>query len=174
MTRALLPFGGFILLVLFLAAGLQLDPREVPSPLIDKPAPEFELPRLHEPEKQLSSRGQLGEVWLLNVFASWCVGCRAEHPLLMQLAASDTIPLYGLNYKDATDDALRWLETHGDPYGEIAVDADGRVGIDYGVYGVPETYLIDREGVIRYKQIGPITAQVLNESILPLARELGL
>jgi cytochrome c biogenesis protein CcmG/thiol:disulfide interchange protein DsbE len=174
MARALLPFGGFVLLVLFLAAGLQLDPRQVPSPLIDQPAPRFQLPRLHAPGQEFVSSEQLGEVWLLNVWASWCVGCRDEHALLMRLAASDTLPVIGLNYKDETDAALRWLELNGDPYGEVAVDRDGRVAIDYGVYGVPETYLIDREGVIRYKQIGPITAQVLNEAILPLARELGL
>ena len=174
MVRALLPFGGFVLLVLLLAAGLRLDPREVPSPLIDQPAPDFRLPRLHAPDQHFAAAQQRGEVWLLNVWASWCVACRDEHPLLMQLADHDTLPIVGLNYKDHPADALRWLEDHGDPYGQIPVDRDGRVAIDYGVYGVPESYLIDREGVIRYKQIGPITPQVLNEAILPLARELGL
>ncbi len=173
-SRALLPFGGFILLVLLLAVGLRLDPRKVPSPLIDRPAPAFRLPRLHAPDEELASSEWLGEVWLLNVWASWCVACRDEHSLLMRLATTDTLSIVGLNYKDQPEDALGWLERHGDPYGQIAVDRDGRVGIDYGVYGVPETYLIDREGVIRYKQIGPITQQVLNEAILPLARELGL
>jgi cytochrome c biogenesis protein CcmG/thiol:disulfide interchange protein DsbE len=173
MTRALLPFGGFVLLVAVLAVGLQLDPRQVPSPLIDQPAPRFDLPRLHAPNQSVSFNERLGEVWLLNVWASWCVGCREEHELLMQLADSQALPLFGLNYKDQAQDALRWLELHGDPYGDVAVDDDGRVAIDYGVYGVPETYLIDREGVIRYKQIGPVTAQVLNEAILPLARELS-
>jgi cytochrome c biogenesis protein CcmG/thiol:disulfide interchange protein DsbE len=173
MLRSLLPFGGFILLVLLLAAGLQLNPREVPSPLINRPAPEFRLPRLHAPGQDLATADRLGEVWLLNVWASWCVACRDEHPLLINLAASNTLPVFGMNYKDGREDALRWLKHHGDPYREIAVDQDGRVAIDYGVYGVPETYLIDREGVIRYKQIGPITSEVLNETILPLARELS-
>jgi cytochrome c biogenesis protein CcmG/thiol:disulfide interchange protein DsbE len=174
MLRALLPLGGFLLLVLLLAVGLRLDPREVPSPLIDRPAPEFRLPRLREPEQEFATTDRLGEVWLLNVWASWCVACRAEHPLLLDLAASNALPVYGLNHKDRATDALRWLARHGgDPYRQIAVDRDGRVSIDYGVYGVPETYLIDREGVIRYKQIGPITPAILNETILPLARELS-
>ena len=147
---------------------------EITTPGADQPAPDFRLPRLHIPDLQFAAADRRGEVWLLNVWASWCVACRDEHPLLMQLAAGDTLPIIGLNYKDHPADALRWLEDHGDPYGQIPVDRDGRVAIDYGVYGVPETYLIDREGVIRYKQIGPIIRQVLNEAILPLARELGL
>ena len=130
-------------------------------------------PRRHAPDAAFSVQEMLGEVWLLNVWASWCVACRQEHPLLMKLAASGALPLYGLNYKDRGADARAWLDRHGDPYERTAVDADGRVGIDYGVYGVPETYLIDREGTIRFKQIGPITRQVLEEAILPMARELG-
>ncbi len=172
MLRALIPLGIFTMLVVLLAAGLNRNPSEVPSPLIDKPAPLFNLPRLHAPDAAFSVQEMLGEVWLLNVWASWCVACRDEHPELMRLAASGELPLYGLNYKDRGVDARGWLERHGDPYRRTAVDADGRVGIDYGVYGVPESYLIDREGTIRFKQIGPITSHVLEEVILPMAREL--
>lgn len=172
MNRFLVPLGLFALLVVFLAVGLTRDPREVPSPLIDKPAPAFALPDLHTPGKVLSPADLKGKVWLLNVWASWCVSCREEHPLLVELGRANVVPIYGLNYKDQSPAALKWLEDMGNPYTASLVDADGRVGIDYGVYGVPETFVIDREGVIRYKQIGPVTPQALKEKILPLVRKL--
>ena len=173
MNRFLLPLGIFIVLVAFLAIGLKLDPREVPSPLIGKPAPAFTLPLLHRPEATFAPKDLQGRVWLLNVWASWCVSCRQEHPLLVELAKRNVVPIYGLNYKDARADALRWLKQYGDPYVLSIMDAEGRVGIDYGVYGVPETYVIDKVGVIRFKQIGPVTQDVLEKTILPLVKELN-
>ena len=172
MNRFLLPLGIFIVLVVFLAIGLNRDPREVPSPLVGKPAPAFALPLLHKPESSFAPKDMQGKVWLLNVWASWCVSCRQEHPILVELAKSGLVPIYGLNYKDPREDALKWLKQFGDPYTLSIVDAEGRVGIDYGVYGVPETYVIDKAGVIRYKQIGPVTQDVLEKTILPLVAEL--
>ncbi len=172
MTRFLLPLGVFIVLVVFLAIGLGLNPREVPSPLINKPAPAFQLPQLHQPDKTFSQQDMQGKVWLLNVWASWCVSCREEHPVLMELAKSNTVPIYGLNYKDKPDDALGWLKQFGDPYVLSITDRNGRVGIDYGVYGVPETFVIDKQGAIRYKQIGPVTPAALKDKILPLVKAL--
>ena len=172
MKRFLIPLGIFIVLLLFLAVGLRLDPRTVPSPLIDKPAPAFTLPRLDDPQQRVSEKDLLGKVWLLNVWASWCVSCREEHPVLVDLSKRNVVPIYGLNYKDERKDALAWLGQFGNPYTISIMDADGRVGIDYGVYGVPETYVIDKQGVIRYKQIGPVTPEVLDAKILPLVRKL--
>ena len=172
MTRFLWPIGIFILLIGFLAVGLNLNPREVPSPLVGKAAPVFELPVLDQPDKRFVPGDMRGKVWLLNVWASWCVSCREEHPILVALSKKGVLPILGLNYKDKGDDAQRWLKQFGDPYQLSVVDADGRIGIDYGVYGVPETYLIDAEGVIRYKQIGPITPAILEQKILPLAMAL--
>ena len=139
MNRFLLPLGIFIVLVAFLAIGLNLNPREVPSPLIGKPAPAFVLPQLHQPEARFAPKDLQGKVWLLNVWASWCVSCRQEHPILVELAKRNIVPIYGLNYKDPREDALRWLKQFGDPYVLSIADVEGRVGIDYGVYGVPET-----------------------------------
>jgi cytochrome c biogenesis protein CcmG/thiol:disulfide interchange protein DsbE len=170
--RFLLPLGLFIVLVAFLAIGLTLDPREVPSPLIGKPAPNFALPLLAEPAAKFSPADMKGKVWMLNVWASWCVPCREEHPVLVEYSKTGNVPLYGLSYKDQTDAAQRWLKQLGNPYVLTVVDADGRVGIDYGVYGVPETYVIDKQGIIRYKQIGPVTSEVLSKKILPLLAEL--
>ena len=172
MTRFLVPLAIFIVLVAFLAVGLGLNPREVPSALINKSAPAFELPQLHQPDKIFSQQDMKGKVWLLNVWASWCVSCREEHPVLMDLAKSNVVPIYGLNYKDPREDALAWLKQFGDPYALSIADRDGRVGIDYGVYGVPETFVIDKEGAIRYKQIGPVTPDALKNKILPLVRAL--
>ena len=172
MKRVLLPLVVFLLLVGFLAVGLKLDPREVPSPLIGKAAPAFELPILDQPEKRFVPADMRGKVWLLNVWASWCVSCRDEHPVLVDLSKKGVLPILGLNYKDKGEDAKRWLAQFGNPYQLSAVDADGRIGIDYGVYGVPETYLIDTEGVIRFKQIGPLTSAVLERKVLPLATAL--
>lgn len=172
MTKFLLPLVLFLVLAVFLFIGLSRDPREVPSPLLDKPAPAFNLPQLSEPQRSFKSEEMRGKVWLLNVWASWCAACRDEHPLLIELARTRIVPIYGLNYKDERRDALNWLEEFGDPYTMNLVDADGRVGIDYGVYGVPETFVIDRDGVIRYKQIGPVTAEALRNRIIPLVKEL--
>ncbi|PSJ18485.1 DsbE family thiol:disulfide interchange protein [Nitrosomonas supralitoralis] len=172
MTRYLMPLAFFIILAVFLLIGLTLNPRQVPSPLIDKPAPKFQLNQLHVPEEIMSSDDNLGKVWMLNVWASWCVACRDEHPLLVQLANSGIVPIYGLNYKDDRNTALQWLKRYGDPYAISIVDTDGKVGIDYGVYGVPETYVIDKKGIIRHKQIGPVTVDSLEKKILPLIKEL--
>ncbi len=172
MKRFLWPLGIFILLVGFLAVGLTLKPREVPSPLVGKPAPAFDLPVLHQPDKRFVPGEMRGKVWLLNVWASWCVSCREEHPVLVELAKRGVMPILGLNYKDKGDEATAWLKRFGDPYQLSVVDADGRIGIDYGVYGVPETYLIDAEGVIRFKQIGPLTMAIVEQKVLPLAKAL--
>lgn len=172
MMRYLIPLFAFIILAGFLLVGLTLNPRQVPSPLIDKPAPVFQLNQLHEPEKTMSSEDNLGKVWMLNVWASWCVACRDEHPLLVQLANSGIVPIYGLNYKDESSTAMQWLKRYGDPYAISIVDLDGKVGIDYGVYGVPETYVIDKKGIIRHKQIGPVTVDSLQKTIIPLIIEL--
>jgi cytochrome c biogenesis protein CcmG/thiol:disulfide interchange protein DsbE len=172
MTRFAIPIAIFVALIALLAIGLKLDPREVPSPLIGKPAPHFELPELHQAAKTFSERDMRGKVWVLNVWASWCVSCREEHPVLLDLAASGAVPVYGLNYKDKREDGLAWLKGMGDPYKISIFDFDGTVGIDYGVYGVPETYLIDKAGVIRYKRIGPLTPEIVKETLLPLVKEL--
>jgi len=172
MKRFLIPMGLFVVLVGFLAVGLRLDPREVPSPLVGKQAPNFELPQLAQPDQKFSPLDMKGKVWLLNVWASWCVSCRQEHPVLVALSKTGAVPIYGLDYKDPRADALKWLAQLGDPYVLSVADADGRVGIDYGVYGVPETYLIDKAGVIRYKHIGPVTRDAVDEKILPLVKEL--
>src|SRR5215831_15343713 len=148
--RLLIPLVVFVVLAGFLFVGLWRDPREVPSPLVGKPAPSFSLAQLHVPEKMLGAADMRGKVWLLNVWASWCVSCREEHPLLIEYAQSGVVPIYGLNYKDKREDAISWLSELGDPYVLSAFDEDGRVGIDYGVYGAPETYLIDRDGIIRF------------------------
>lgn len=172
MKRFLIPLGIFIVLVGFLAVGLKLDPREVPSPLIGKPAPDFNLALLSDPARQLSPADLRGKVWLFNVWASWCAACREEHPLLLDLARQGGVPIYGMDYKDQPSDAQAVLNRYGNPYVETVVDLDGRAGINYGVYGVPETYIIDRGGIIRYKHIGPVTPDVLNKKILPLVKEL--
>ena len=172
MMRFIWPLVIFLVLASFLFAGLYLKPREVPSPLIDKIAPSFTLQQLHTPTKQFSSEDMKGQVWLLNVWASWCVSCRQEHPLLMDLAKQNIVPIVGLDYKDKPAEGMAWLRDEGNPYWLSVVDREGRVGIDYGVYGVPETYVIDKQGVIRYKQIGPITVASLQEQILPLVAEL--
>lgn len=172
MMRFIIPFIAFMAISVFLYIGLNLDPHEVPSPLIDKPAPAFTLPQLHEPGKQFSSKDMLGKVWLLNVWASWCVSCKEEHPVLLELARRNIVQIYGLDYKDKRADAEAVLARDGNPYVLSLVDAEGRIGIDYGVYGVPETYVIDKLGIIRHKQIGAVTPQALQEKILPLVEEL--
>jgi cytochrome c biogenesis protein CcmG/thiol:disulfide interchange protein DsbE len=172
-ARFLIPLAVFAVVVGILGVGLTLDPREVPSPLINKPAPAFNLPQLEQPDKTISQKDMLGKVWLLNVWASWCVSCREEHSTILELARSGVVPVLGLNYKDERADGLAWLARLGNPYRISAYDRDGRIGIDYGVYGVPETYVIDKAGVIRYKRIGAVTPEVVRDKILPLVKELN-
>lgn len=170
--KFLFPFGLFVVLVGFLAMGLDRDPHEVPSPLINKLAPAFRLAQLGQLDAQFSPEDLKGKVWIFNVWASWCSACREEHPVLVELGRSGVAPLIGLDYKDKRSDAMALLKHQGDPYVLSAFDVEGRVGIDYGVYGVPETYIIDKRGIIRFKQIGPITREALHETILPLIEEL--
>ena len=172
MKRFLLPLGIFVGLLVFLGVGLRLNPREIPSPFIGKPAPAFQLAQLHAPDKSISPQDMAGQVWVLNVWASWCVSCRAEHPVLMAFAKTNVVPVIGLNYKDARADGIKWLQDFGNPYTTSAFDNDGRVGIDYGVYGVPETFVIDKKGVIRMKYTGPLTPEAINKQLLPLIEEL--
>ncbi|HKY01378.1 MAG TPA: DsbE family thiol:disulfide interchange protein [Burkholderiales bacterium] len=167
-----LPLGVLAVVVGFLFVGLQLKPREVPSPFIGKAAPAFQLQQLQSPDRPFQPEAMRGKVWLFNVWASWCVSCRAEHPVLVELAKRNLVPIVGLNYKDKRDEALKWLAHFGNPYVLSVSDLDGRVGIDFGVYGVPETFVIDREGVIRYKHIGPLTDDDVKEKILPLVERL--
>jgi len=170
--RFLLPLAIFIVLAAFLYRGLSLDPKKVPSPLVGKPMPEFSLPRLKNPAASISDTDLKGKVSILNIWATWCVSCRAEHEVLLQLAKSGKVDIYGLNYKDERAKAQQWLVQLGDPYVANAFDADGRAGIDWGVYGAPETFIMDRQGIIRHKHIGPLTIEILNEQILPLIEEL--
>ncbi|MCK4710822.1 MAG: DsbE family thiol:disulfide interchange protein [Gammaproteobacteria bacterium] len=174
MWRYLLPLGVFFVLVVFLSIGLNLDPKKIPSPLIGKPAPAFELPDLHDADKIVSPEKLKGQIWVLNVWASWCVSCRAEHPVLNELARSNKqLKLIGLNYKDTLSDGRFWLQQRGNPYAENAFDKSGRVGIDWGVYGVPETFVIDAKGIVRYKHTGPLSWQSMNNELLPFINELS-
>ena len=172
MKKKLIPLGIFVVLVIFLAIGLTRDPHEIPSPLIGKPAPLFTAPLLQTPEHQFAARDMLGKVWLLNTWASWCVACRQEHPILMEFAKTKMLPIVGLDYKDKDAEGLKWLARYGNPYDLSITDQDGRIGINFGVYGVPESFLIDKAGIIRYKQIGPVTEEALRDKIIPLIREL--
>lgn len=172
MMRFILPFIVFLIVAVFMYVGLGLNPREVPSPLVGKAAPAFTLPQLHEPSKQFSPQDMKGKVWLFNVWASWCTACENEHPVFMELSRQNLVPIYGMDYKDKREDGEEWLHKHGNPYAMVVSDAEGRVGIDYGVYGVPETYVIDKQGVIQHKHIGAVTPKILNEKILPLVKEL--
>ena len=192
MNRYFLLFGAFLLLVILLGIGLTLNPRDIPSALIAKPAPDFRLPVLND-ARAFSPAEMKGKIWLLNVWASWCVSCRVEHSVLVEFAKNNgNIPIIGLNYKeirgDATIDSSKispkdekiqattranaWLLERGNPYTLSVLDLNGRVGIDYGVYGVPETFLIDANNTIRFKHLGPITADVLKDKILPAIAEL--
>ena len=170
--RLFIPLVLFLGLGALLGVGLKLKPREVPSPFIDKPAPAFKLPQLSDAKADFDPAQMKGQVWLLNVWASWCAPCREEHPLLVDAARAKAVPVVGLNYKDDPRAADEWLRKLGDPYQAIAVDRDGRVSIDYGVYGVPETFVIDREGVVRLKHIGPLTPEVWQRQVLPLVQRL--
>jgi cytochrome c biogenesis protein CcmG, thiol:disulfide interchange protein DsbE len=169
----LLPLGVFVVLIGFLAVGLTRDPREVPSPLIGKPAPGFALTQLDDAGRTVRREDLLGRVWMLNVWASWCSACREEHPLLMAFSQRRLLPIYGLDYKDSRGAGLGWLARFGNPYEASLFDADGRVGIDFGVYGVPETFIIDKQGVVRFKHIGPLTPDVIEQRIVPLVRQLN-
>jgi cytochrome c biogenesis protein CcmG/thiol:disulfide interchange protein DsbE len=173
MKKYIVPLIIFVSLGLLLAYGLKLDPRRIPSPLIGKPLPAFSLATVADPARKVSSDDLRGRVYLLSVWASWCVACREEHPLLNELTSRKAVTIIGLNYKDKREDALRWLGALGNPYELSLSDQDGRLGIDLGVYGVPETFLIDKQGVIRYKQIGPMTPDVWEQKLAPLIKELS-
>ena len=172
--RFLIPLALFAALAWFLYAGLSLNPREVPSPLIGKPAPAFALPRLDDPTQTIKREDLMGKVWVMNVWASWCAPCREEHPLVVAFARERKVPVIGLNYKDRPGDARTWLERLGNPYAATLIDFDGKVGIDFGVYGVPETFVIDAQGVVRFKHVGVLTRQVISQKIEPLLKELGV
>lgn len=171
--RLLLPLLAFLLLAGFLAAGLKRDPHDLPSPLVGKPAPPFQGAVLGDSHGAFSPRQMVGKVWLLNVWASWCTACRAEHDMLMQLARQGVAPVVGLNYKDPAGAGAQWLQRHGDPYLLSVSDLEGRIGIDYGVYGVPETFVIDAHGIIRLRHAGPITQELLDSQLLPLIKKLN-
>ncbi|MBS0555996.1 MAG: DsbE family thiol:disulfide interchange protein [Proteobacteria bacterium] len=172
----LLPFFGFILIVALFAFGIHWnrshDMNWVPSPLIDKPAPEFNLPLLYDSTKSLSRAELLGKPYLLNVFGSWCVTCQDEHPILMAQGKALGVRLIGMDWKDSPDAAKRWLAQFGNPYDTIIADADGKTGIDFGVYGAPESYLVDAHGVIRYKRIGMLTPQIIDRELKPAIARL--
>jgi cytochrome c biogenesis protein CcmG/thiol:disulfide interchange protein DsbE len=168
------PLLAFVLLVALLWRGLALDAHAVPSPLIGRPAPAFALAKLDDAHHTVSRDDLLGRVWLLNVWASWCTSCRDEHGALLAFARTHAVPLIGLNYKDERDSGLAWLDRNGNPYAASLFDADGRIGRDFGVYGVPETFVIDRRGVVRYRHVGPLDAQALRTRIEPLLRELDV
>ena len=171
-VTTVVPLLGVAPLIVLLAAGLGHDPREIPSVLIGKPVPKFSLPPVRGRTLGLSSADLKGQVSIVNVFASWCVACREEHPVLMQMKREGLVLIHGLNYKDQPADAQKWLDDMGDPYTRTGADIDGRVAIDWGVYGVPETFVIDREGRIAYKQIGPVTPQLIDETLRPLIAKL--
>lgn len=167
-----IPMGLFVLLVVFLYKGLSLDPKKIPSPFIDKPAPSFSTDTLYKTKDVLSPNDLKGEVWVLNVFASWCVSCRAEHIVVSKFAKDSGIKVVGLNYKDKDEDAKQWLGFYGNPYTHVAMDRKGKIGLEFGVYGVPESFIIDKKGIIRYKQIGPMDAIAVKEVIMPLIEKL--
>lgn len=173
MKRYLLPLGLFLALASTLALGLKrTDPQAIPSPLIGKPVPAFNLTQLGDAQKQITPAQLKGQVWVLNVWASWCVSCRKEHPVLLDLAKQNVVPIIGFNYQDQREAGKQWLKQHGDPYQLTAFDADGRVGMDLGVIGVPETFVVDKKGVIRYKHAGPVTTELLQKTLLPLIKGL--
>ena len=170
--RRYLPLAIFLALLAFMAVGLRLNPREVPSPYIGKPAPSFNVPHLQLPQRTIDVQQMRGKVWLFNVWASWCAACRVEHPVLMEMARTGSVQMVGLNYKDERDKGLQWLAQHGNPYLLSAYDPEGKVGLDYGVYGVPETFVIDKQGIVRLKHIGPLTQDFVQKTLLPLLAEL--
>ena len=169
--KLILPLSLFLCIVVFLWRGLSLEPSLVPSPLIDKPIPEFKLPTLFDSEEETSNDDLIGRVSLVNVWATWCYACIEEHGFLLRLANTQDIMIYGLNYKDAIA-AKKWLDERGNPYNQIAFDQKGQTAIDWGVYGTPETFIIDKKGIIRYKHIGPITSEVWENKLNPLVQQL--
>jgi cytochrome c biogenesis protein CcmG/thiol:disulfide interchange protein DsbE len=173
LRRLALPLGLLATVLAVLAVGLTLNPRELPSPLIGRMAPRFALPELRDPSRIVTPDDMNGRVWLLNVWASWCVACRQEHALLVDLSRTGAVPLIGLDYKDNRNAGLEWLHDAGDPYILSLADGSGRTAMDFGVYGVPETFVIDRSGVIRYRHTGPLSAEDLQGRILPLVKELN-
>ncbi len=173
MKRFLLPLGVFVALLVFLGVGLNLNPREIPSPFIGKPAPQFRLSQLSDPAATIATPDMMGKVWLLNVWASWCEACHDEHAALLAFARRDVLPIVGLNYKDKRPDGNMWLQRFGNPYVVSGFDEDGRVGIDYGVYGVPETFLIDKRGIVRLKFIGVLTPEIIEQKFMPLINDLN-
>lgn len=172
MLKYIIPLALFIVLAVFLALGLKGKPGEIPSPLLNKPAPAFAAPKLNVVNEKLSPADLKGKVWLFNVWASWCVSCRAEHPVINQLAQQQAATIIGLNYKDDPEAAKKWLETLGNPYNDSVMDTDGRIGIDWGVYGVPETFVMDKQGTVRYKHTGPVTTEDVQKIFLPLIAKL--
>ncbi len=172
MLKYIIPLVLFIAMSVFLALGLNLKPNEIPSPLLNKTAPAFSAPKLSATNEKLSPGDLKGKVWLFNVWASWCVSCRAEHPILNQLSKRQAAIIVGLNYKDDSNAAKLWLETLGNPYNDSVMDADGRIGINWGVYGVPETFVIDKQGIVRYKHTGSVTDEDVQKTFLPLIAKL--
>ncbi|MGB1111434.1 MAG: DsbE family thiol:disulfide interchange protein [Gammaproteobacteria bacterium] len=172
MKSSYIPLGIFILLAVLLGVGLTLNPREVPSPLIDKPAPDFALPDLNDPKKIITASAMQGQVWFLNVWGSWCPECWREHGYLEELTKESGIPIVGLNWRDDKADALNMLQRAGNPYIAIPFDPEGRVAIDWGVYGAPETFVIDKQGMIRFKHVGSVTPELWNETLKPLVAKL--
>ncbi|WP_332854737.1 DsbE family thiol:disulfide interchange protein [Duganella sp. S19_KUP01_CR8] len=173
MKRYILPLGGFLILLIFLGIGLRLKPQEVPSPLIGKHVPVFSLPQVEDAGRNFNSKDMEGKVWVLNVWASWCAPCRAEHPALLEFCRLAAAPVVGLNYNDARGDSQKWLKEFGNPYQVSAFDGDGKTGIEFGVYGVPETFVIDKQGQIRLKLTGPLTSELIREKLLPIIKELN-
>jgi cytochrome c biogenesis protein CcmG, thiol:disulfide interchange protein DsbE len=170
-----IPLVVFLIIAAFLASRLRgdYDPHKIPSALINKPAPEFQLTQLRDPAKTFSPQQMRGKVWLLNVWGSWCVACREEHPFLIEIARSGAVPIYGLDWKDKREDGLAVLNEMGDPYVLSASDFDGRVAVDYGITGAPETYLIDKNGIIRYKEVGQLNPEIMQKKILPMVADLN-
>ena len=171
--KFLIPLAIFVAIAVFFYRGLSLDPRKLPSPLIDKPAPAFTLPQLHSQAETWSPEKMRGQVWMLNVWGSWCAACVQEHPLLNQLSAGKVVPIVGLAWKDKPEDSIRWLQRYGDPFTMIVFDLKGGTGIDYGVYGAPETFVIDKRGIIRHKQVGPFTPEIIRDELMPLLDRLN-
>jgi cytochrome c biogenesis protein CcmG/thiol:disulfide interchange protein DsbE len=173
MNRFLVPLVAFAILIPIFVIGLTRNPNEIPSPLLEKPAPQFSLPSLQDPETMVGSGDYAGQFALVNVWATWCAGCRQEHPFLLELARDNVVPIFGLNWRDNRAEALRWLDALGDPYVASAYDEDGRVGIDWGVYGAPETFLVDANGIVIHKHIAPLTREVWERDFMPLIQAQG-
>ncbi len=171
--KFLIPLAVFMAIAVFLYRGLSLDPRKLPSPLIDKPAPAFVLPQLHTDGQSWTPEAMRGKVWMLNVWGSWCAACVQEHPLLNQLSAGKVVPIVGLAWKDKPEDSKRWLQRYGDPFVMVVYDQKGGTPINYGVYGAPETFVIDKRGIIRHKQVGPFTAEIIRDELVPLIERLN-